>query len=156
MYCEYSTSAGSILAFDTAHILRVLAMFGVLYVLLCRTLPFSTSSLSVFDTAGALPHSQYLGVLFWGFCLPVCTGNISALLLLVLPGLCCQCSIQRDYFWWWSIARNSQRTRQIYRWELWGHKVKGKIVTPPFFEQRSVLQQRHQHSSARARRCQLS
>ena len=36
MYCEYSSSAGSISAFDTAHILRVLTIFGVLYALLCR------------------------------------------------------------------------------------------------------------------------
>ena len=31
-------------------------------------LAFSTSSITLFDTADTLPHSQSLGVLYWGYC----------------------------------------------------------------------------------------
>ena len=78
MYCEYSSSAGSISAFDTAtHKLRVLTIFVFLYALLCRFVLFPLPRFSVFDAAETLPRSQYLGVLFLG----------------ILPG-----SMYRQYF----------------------------------------------------------
>ena len=87
---------------------------------------------------GYSPALAILGSSVLGFCLPACTGNVSALFVLVLLGTMLSVLVfdsTRNWWWWSSIARNNKRTRQIHRWERW--RTRSIFVTPPcLFERR--------------------
>ena len=154
MYCEYSSCAGSISAFDTAHILRVLTLFGVFYALLCRfyLFPLQADGCSVLRILSCTRST-------WGFCFE---DSDSQYVPAIFPPF--------QYWFYWDYvvsvrfnaitdSRSLAMTNQPDRF-MGGNgediKWKACLLPPPSSLNDARFKQQQKHSSAQAQRCRLS
>ena len=134
MHREYSSGAGSIIAFDTARLMHVLTIFGVVYALLCR---FWLFPLEAYWCLILRILSRTRST--WGFCFgDSAIQNVPAIFQHFRPfcsglGLDYVVSVRFNKKRGLSMARNSKPKpdRRINRWERWERKLRGRFVPPP-------------------------